>query len=96
MDEETRNLIPSIPDPFECHWEDCEAEYASAQYFYWHIEAHAQSAQEVCVNDKVKYKCGWEGDNIDLKFYFEFLIHQPQFFKNIFIGSYLCEKSCLS
>lgn len=58
LDSSGCNMIPEIPEPFQCMWEDCKVSFASAQNFYWHVQSHV-----VCSDpntDKV-YKCFWEG-----------------------------------
>lgn len=59
LDSSGCNMIPEIPEPFQCMWEDCKVSFASAQNFYWHVQSHV-----VCSDpntDKV-YKCFWEGE----------------------------------
>ena len=54
LDQETRNAVPELSDPFICCWEDCHVEFLNVQQFYWHVHTHSFISSE-----KLK-KCLWE------------------------------------
>ncbi|XP_050702214.1 histone H4 transcription factor-like [Eriocheir sinensis] len=59
LDSHGRNLIPEVPEPFQCLWDDCNVEFASAHTFYCHTEGHVRSADQ---EDSGKgYICAWKG-----------------------------------
>ena len=41
LDQETRNAVPELSEPFICCWEDCQLEYLNVQQFYWHVHTHS-------------------------------------------------------
>lgn len=82
MDIQSHNVIPEIPEPFECMWENCNFNFTSAQDFYWHVHGHAISVD----NGPTKlYQCSWKGEAIlYVKPFQEFVIFEQ--FKKIFLS----------
>ncbi|XP_066941698.1 histone H4 transcription factor-like [Macrobrachium rosenbergii] len=64
VDSSGRNMIPEIPEPFQCMWVECDERFASAQVFYWHVQSHI-----LCVDpdDNKQYLCYWQGCSCTFK-----------------------------
>lgn len=58
LDSSGRNVIPEIPEYFQCMWEDCDVRFASAHDFYCHALSHVRNTDEL--KDK-KFLCSWHG-----------------------------------
>ncbi|KAK8745517.1 hypothetical protein OTU49_000238 [Cherax quadricarinatus] len=59
LDNSGHNMIPEIPEPFHCMWEECVLKFVSAQDFYWHVLGHVQCT-DPSGPDKTFF-CAWEG-----------------------------------
>lgn len=59
LDSSGRNMIPEIPEAFQCMWDSCVLRFASAQDFYWHVQGHAKCTD--APESKGTYDCAWEG-----------------------------------
>ncbi|KAL7643321.1 UNVERIFIED_CONTAM: hypothetical protein RMT77_006613 [Armadillidium vulgare] len=57
MDDQSRNIIPELPEPFECMWDECRFSFISAQDFYWHVQGHVNTIGK----KNNEYFCSWEG-----------------------------------
>ncbi|XP_043245625.1 histone H4 transcription factor-like [Amphibalanus amphitrite] len=51
LDSSERHLLPDLPDPFVCYWQDCTAEFDDPQTFFWHVTYHV--------------KCHYQGEKLD-------------------------------
>ncbi|XP_042222717.1 histone H4 transcription factor-like isoform X2 [Homarus americanus] len=60
LDNSGRNMIPEIPEAFQCMWEDCDLRFASAQDFYWHVHGHVRCVDSTGETKK-EFLCSWEG-----------------------------------
>ncbi|GIY21125.1 histone H4 transcription factor [Caerostris extrusa] len=38
---QSRNIVPELPEPLICCWEDCMLEFESPEHFYRHVDSHA-------------------------------------------------------
>ncbi|KAG0710740.1 Histone H4 transcription factor [Chionoecetes opilio] len=59
LDSSGRNMIPEIPEFFQCLWEDCSVRFASAHDFYCHVLSHVLNTNEEPNTDK-PFTCGWD------------------------------------
>ncbi|KAG8188839.1 hypothetical protein JTE90_004650 [Oedothorax gibbosus] len=39
---QSRNIVPELPEPLICGWDDCTIECESPEYFYRHVNGHAE------------------------------------------------------
>ena len=67
LDNQSRNLLPDIPEPFLCEWRECSVEFNCPTLYYRHVDSHAwavdKTLKETGENGKKKYSvtCQWEG-----------------------------------
>ncbi|XP_045621239.1 histone H4 transcription factor [Procambarus clarkii] len=59
LDSSGRNMVPEIPEPFQCMWEDCVLRFVSAQDFYWHVLGHVRCTDPT--TSTKAFVCSWEG-----------------------------------
>ncbi|CAK8673778.1 unnamed protein product [Clavelina lepadiformis] len=60
----SRNIIPELPDGFQCEWTDCMMLCDIPDQFYMHVYEHALFAEEEPLpNGAMGYVCHWEGCN---------------------------------
>ncbi|XP_076145465.1 histone H4 transcription factor-like isoform X2 [Alosa pseudoharengus] len=58
--QHNRNIIPQVPDRFTCHWEYCEVSMDNVEWFFRHVENHAQSLSVASTGEQEKMLCcGW-------------------------------------
>ncbi|XP_062596900.1 histone H4 transcription factor-like [Saccostrea cucullata] len=60
LDEQSRNLIPELPERLQCGWKGCETIMDIPEAFYRHVDSHAVSFPEGN-NVPGGCKCSWEG-----------------------------------
>ncbi|XP_061172474.1 histone H4 transcription factor-like [Saccostrea echinata] len=60
LDEQSRNLIPELPERLQCGWKECETIMDIPEAFYRHVDSHALSFPEGN-NVPGGCKCSWEG-----------------------------------
>ncbi|XP_065177782.1 histone H4 transcription factor-like [Sycon ciliatum] len=63
---ETRSVIPDIPAPYACGWEDCNQEFREPMLFYRHIKDHIAATPRLVRPDgepgiRRYVPCGWTG-----------------------------------
>ena len=62
-EENQRNIIPELPDPFICKWNDCKYRVDKPWLYYQHVNSHAvyplsdEAQQRKCFWDSCKYAC---------------------------------------
>lgn len=49
------NILPDLPNEFECNWENCFERFECMQYYVTHVAQHLQ------ITEFKKYKCPWTG-----------------------------------
>ncbi|KAK8377448.1 hypothetical protein O3P69_013824 [Scylla paramamosain] len=59
LDSSGRNVIPEIPEFFQCMWEDCDVRFASAHDFYCHVLSHVRNTDGM--NTDKMFLCAWDG-----------------------------------
>lgn len=65
LDSSGRNVVPEIPEVFQCMWEDCTTKFASAHDFYCHTLSHVRNTDKE--NSKKKaFICAWDGKTLSL------------------------------
>lgn len=60
LDSSGRNVVPEIPEVFQCMWEDCTTKFASAHDFYCHTLSHVRNTDTENSNKKA-FVCAWDG-----------------------------------
>ncbi|XP_064644428.1 uncharacterized protein LOC135498163 isoform X2 [Lineus longissimus] len=60
-DGSSRNLIPELPESLICGWVHCGHVCENAEYFYRHVDMHADSAP------LDNFKCFWEGCTVKVR-----------------------------
>lgn len=51
------NILPDLPDEFECNWEKCNERFECMQYYIYHVLQHLQIKEF----NKYNYICPWTG-----------------------------------
>ncbi|XP_032832198.1 histone H4 transcription factor isoform X1 [Petromyzon marinus] len=46
LDSHTRNLVPELPDSFQCQWEGCERKFSHPEWFYRHVDSHTEQFKQ--------------------------------------------------
>ncbi|KAJ9576162.1 hypothetical protein L9F63_006984 [Diploptera punctata] len=59
-DEDSRNLVPDLPDVFMCGWMKCDRIFNNSQMYFYHVQAHVMN------NPRGKFiasgiPCAWRG-----------------------------------
>ncbi|XP_077312944.1 histone H4 transcription factor [Lithobates pipiens] len=61
LDTQSRNMIPELQDSFVCMWEQCEASFDNAEWYYRHVDAHGLSAEyEMAGKENRVLMCSWK------------------------------------
>ncbi|PSN35356.1 hypothetical protein C0J52_11505 [Blattella germanica] len=47
-DEDGRNLVPDLPDPFLCGWQNCDRIFNNSQMYFYHVQGHAENNPRGC------------------------------------------------
>ena len=67
LDNLSRNLVPDIPEPFLCEWQECGVEFNCPWLFYRHVDSHALAVDKTLMGveedgrKKFSVICQWEG-----------------------------------
>lgn len=62
LDAVSRNVIPELPDPLICTWDDCEEVFENPELFYRHLDFHIDSSARK-ERDQDSSICLWQGCN---------------------------------
>lgn len=57
LNSEGSNILPDLPNIFECHWEDCNEQFECMQSYSYHIAEHFQISEF----KKYNFNCPWRG-----------------------------------
>ncbi|GAB1598657.1 histone H4 transcription factor-like isoform X1 [Argonauta hians] len=66
LDSQSCNLIPDLPECLQCGWTHCGAVYDNPEFFYRHVDFHADSFPNGN-NLKGGCDCQWEGCDVNVK-----------------------------
>ncbi|CAI9722690.1 histone H4 transcription factor-like [Octopus vulgaris] len=66
LDGQSCNLIPDLPECLQCGWTHCGAVYDNPEFFYRHVDFHADSFPNGN-NLKGGCACQWEGCDVNVK-----------------------------
>lgn len=57
MNDNGANILPDLPDEFECNWENCNERFECMQYYAYHVAEHLHVSEF----DKYNFICLWTG-----------------------------------
>lgn len=66
LSSDTRSIIPDVPSPYRCCWQDCGQEFKEPILFYRHVKDHITATPRVVRPENEpgcrRYvQCSWEG-----------------------------------
>ncbi|XP_077861740.1 histone H4 transcription factor-like [Saccoglossus kowalevskii] len=68
LDMQSRNLIPDLPERFQCDWHQCMYHVDNPEYFYRHVEMHAMTSEPIVLSDNSEgVVCRWGGCHTNCK-----------------------------
>ncbi|KAK6486264.1 histone H4 mRNAion factor [Huso huso] len=60
QDLHSKNLVPELSGAFECQWEHCDSTFNNPEWFYRHVDMHAQCTEkEPLPNRQDALACCW-------------------------------------
>ncbi|KAG1679713.1 Histone H4 transcription factor [Nymphon striatum] len=69
LDRSGCNVVPELPIILQCGWKDCTSAFKNPEYFYRHVNDHANQSKDTIDKTKLEHRleCLWQGCN-DRKF----------------------------
>lgn len=55
------NLVPDLPRPLQCLWDNCILETNNPNIYYGHVALHARETSTAVPKKDEKFKCLWKG-----------------------------------
>ncbi|KAL2078868.1 hypothetical protein ACEWY4_024612 [Coilia grayii] len=66
--QHNRNIVPPTTDRFTCLWENCGVSMDNVEWYYRHVDNHAQSLNISPMEKQEKvFRCGWTDCNLTFK-----------------------------
>ncbi|GCC23153.1 histone H4 transcription factor isoform X1 [Chiloscyllium punctatum] len=61
MDQQSRNVIPEIPESFVCLWGHCDSTFENPEWFYRHVDMHGMcSDRDATTDSNLIIPCRWK------------------------------------
>ncbi|XP_077985078.1 histone H4 transcription factor-like [Glandiceps talaboti] len=92
LDMQNRNLIPELPELFQCAWQQCMYHVDNPEYFYRHVEMHAMTSDSAFIPEDCMdgYTCKWEGCRTSVKTKFKLREHLRSHTQEKRYGCFVC------
>ncbi|XP_025425681.1 histone H4 transcription factor-like isoform X2 [Sipha flava] len=81
LNGEGTNILPDLPNEFECNWENCNERFECMQYYSYHVAEHFQISEF----EKYNFNCPWRDCTLQFTARYRLVDH---------IKSHTQEKSC--
>lgn len=57
LNDNGADILPDLPDEFECNWENCNERFECMQYYAYHVAEHLHISEF----EKYNFICPWTG-----------------------------------
>ncbi|XP_007882632.1 histone H4 transcription factor [Callorhinchus milii] len=76
LDQQSRNVIPEIPESFVCLWGHCDSTFDNPEWFYRHVDMHGMCSDRDAISDtNLIIPCCWKDCEATFKVKFKLREH---------------------
>ncbi|XP_078055112.1 histone H4 transcription factor isoform X3 [Mustelus asterias] len=76
LDQQSRNVIPEIPESFVCLWGHCDSTFENPEWFYRHVDMHGMCSDRDATTDaNLIIPCCWKDCEATFKVKFKLREH---------------------
>uniref|UniRef100_UPI00398E3EC7 histone H4 transcription factor n=1 Tax=Pristiophorus japonicus TaxID=55135 RepID=UPI00398E3EC7 len=76
LDQQSRNVIPEIPESFVCLWGHCDSSFENPEWFYRHVDMHGMcSDRDATIDTNLIIPCCWKDCEATFKVKFKLREH---------------------